>query len=60
MVVVDEGLVAVEGEAVVHIALDVLEGDDFFAGGVLGDLLREGAGGVVEVEFMTFRSRRGR
>ena len=49
-VVVDGALVAVEGEAVDHVAFDILDGDDFFAGCGCGDLAGERTGGVVEVE----------
>ena len=48
----DHALVAVKGEAVVHVAADVLEGDETLAGGLLGDLLSERSGGVVEVEIV--------
>ena len=48
--VVDEALVAVEGEAVVHVALDALDGEGFEAGGLAVDLACQGAGGVVDIE----------
>ncbi len=47
--VVDHGLVAVKGESVDHVALDVLDGDEADSGGVLSDFLGERACGVVEV-----------
>ena len=43
-------LVAVEGEAVVHVALDGVGGDELDVGGLALDLAGEGAGGVVDVE----------
>jgi len=48
--VVNHGLVAVEGKAVVHIALDGVGGDEFDAGGLFLDFTGKGAGGVVDVE----------
>ena len=49
-VVADGALVAVEGESVNHVALDVLNGDDLLVGGSRGDLAGERTGGVVEVQ----------
>src|SRR5271170_6176797 len=48
--VVNHGLVAVEGEAVVHVALDGVGGDELDAGGLFLDFASERAGGVVDVE----------
>ena len=48
--VVDHGLVAVEGEAVVHVALDGVGGDEFDVRGFFLYFASEGAGGVVDIE----------
>ena len=48
--VVDHLLVAVEGEAVVHVALDAEGCDGALVGGLGSDLLGKGAGGVIEIE----------
>ena len=56
--VVDEALVAVEGEAVVHVALDALDGEGFEAGGLAVDLAGEGTGGVVDVEIFAVEAKK--
>src|SRR5258705_8100154 len=48
--VVDHRLIAVEGEAIVHIALDGVGGDQLYVRGVALDLAGEGTGGVVHVK----------
>src|SRR5713101_2401823 len=45
-VVMDHGLIAVEGEAVVHVAPDGVGGDQLYVGGLVLNLAGEGAGGV--------------
>ena len=56
LVVVNDVLVAVEGEAVVDVAADVPDGDGVDVGGRLLDFAGERAGGVVEVEQMAVES----
>src|ERR1700733_1299582 len=59
-VVVDHWLIAVEGEAVVHVALEggagaageLVGGDELDAGGLALDLAGEGARGVVDIELL--------
>src|SRR6185437_15539062 len=48
--VVNQRTVAVEGEAVVEIAPDIIEGQKLFIGSEPMDLAGKRAGGVVEVE----------
>src|SRR5271170_5742519 len=49
-VVVDHRLVEVEGQAIVHVALDGVGGDELYVGRLTLDLPGERTGGVVDVK----------
>src|ERR1700675_1198909 len=54
--VVDHRLIAVEGQTVVHIALDGVGGDQLYVRGPALDLAGEGAGGGVDIKLFAIEA----